>query len=885
MYACLPTHNTVSIVDLDAEDADSSLVYSGNFGSDSSCVSSADFLTTYSISPDAKDGEELVANTQLVLASGSSLYVSNFRGVEPESTIPWHVSGDEKSDSDGEGLSHHVGGEEQGLHERAVAPEAPSESPIVNAQYICCRDPFPLASPMGEHVPAGAAGELVGYNSEGRNNVVWHPGKGLFAFSSGRSVILQWLHGKNQGSVTQERVGVHETEVSCLALSKDGRLLVSAAGSMPPSSKNRDCMCVWDVDARENLPLHFPQSFEGQSTGVQALAISDDSTLLVSVGVWNPRIADDVLLCVWDLRARNLLAYASVAEPVYSVCFASNSATFVTAGRSVQLWTPMNVASSGRKQASCNLAYHVLFDYSDNVPHPSQDEHGEEEDDRDMMSPSMAFTSLSASPGHLVFAATTSGEVYAFDVTHKMVVGNFSVSESEIDFLQVVMTPPASSSSLHRSLQPSTLYLVVGSSSGYLMYLKAVDEEVGMDSLAPQRGSLKGDSFVTETKMDLDGCIVAGAFHSEALVGIVGTAAGTVWFVDARQGRQVRLVCSHSAFVNQVTFTPDEQCILSCSSDGSVRLFDMRIRRQVMHYQIHNQICICMAVHPRLPLCVAGYSDGSIRFLGLDSQQLQGKLRVSSNPITCMAFIEQGSVLVVGTVEGRIWHVDTNKKSPLRSFEEHGGAHIECLSVDQDGQHWLATDSDSRMSVWKKDTIVASVDVSSQYLHPYVAPKSHAGFMAPTVAAFVPGAPTTIVASAPTLVSQAKLVFFNFTSHQWTRSIPVSHIPISVSVDPRGQSVVTGNQDGVVALYPLTMAVPGALSPRDVPSRVDSPVLNRQGRGGHSSSPRPRSAQSHLLFTHNDLVNSVAFSSSGRHVVSAGHSQFHFSSIPSTHRS
>lgn len=54
------------------------------------------------------------------------------------------------------------------------------------------------------------------YNGNGRGNMVWNPDTGIFAYSSGCTVVLEDL-----GSGTQKHLTGHSEEISTLAMQHD----------------------------------------------------------------------------------------------------------------------------------------------------------------------------------------------------------------------------------------------------------------------------------------------------------------------------------------------------------------------------------------------------------------------------------------------------------------------------------------------------------------------------------------------------------------------------------------------------------------------------------------------------------------------------------------
>ncbi|CAG5134842.1 unnamed protein product, partial [Candidula unifasciata] len=122
--------------------------------------------------------------------------------------------------------------------------------------------------------PANQSGlklnSVIGYNCIGRNNMVWQPDTGLFAYSSGCVVVIEDL-----SSGKQQHLHGHQEEVTCLALQYDSQCLTSAS----PAFGDTPCqICVWDTQTKSCKRVLLQHKFS-----VQCLAYSRDDRFLISV--------------------------------------------------------------------------------------------------------------------------------------------------------------------------------------------------------------------------------------------------------------------------------------------------------------------------------------------------------------------------------------------------------------------------------------------------------------------------------------------------------------------------------------------------------------------------------------------------------------------------
>jgi WD40 repeat protein len=64
-------------------------------------------------------------------------------------------------------------------------------------------------------------------------------------------------------------------------------------------------------------------------------------------------------------------------------------------------------------------------------------------------------------------------------------------------------------------------------------------------------------------------------------------------------------------------------------------------------------------------LCIAGFADGNIRFWSLEHMQNLGKVKISSNAITCFAATPSGKTAFIGDAVGTLYLISIESLKPL----------------------------------------------------------------------------------------------------------------------------------------------------------------------------------------------------------------------------
>ncbi|XP_025779036.1 WD repeat-containing protein 90-like [Puma concolor] len=324
---------------------------------------------------------------------------------------------------------------------------------------------------------------VVGYNGNGRANVVWKPDTGFFAYTCGCLVVVEDLH-----SGAQRHWLGHPEEISTLALSHNAQILASASGCS--STASRCQIRIWDVpggSCRHLLSYH--------DTAVQALAFSPDDTLLVTLGDYGDRT-----LALWSVATCELLSSVRLPEPAHGVAFNPRDARELTCvGQGA-------IISWLLQQRGADVTLQVHRE-----PIPEEVEAGE-------------LTSLCYGATPLLYCGSNAGRVCVWDTCAGRCFLAWEADDGEIGVLLC-----------------SGARLVSGSNTRRLR-LWAVG---AVPELRRKGVRARSSSVFMEHELTLDGAIVSAVFHDSMDMGVVGTTAGTLWYVSWAKGTSTRLISGH----------------------------------------------------------------------------------------------------------------------------------------------------------------------------------------------------------------------------------------------------------------------------------------------------------------------------------------------------
>ncbi|XP_063652450.1 WD repeat-containing protein 90 isoform X19 [Pan troglodytes] len=616
-------------------------------------------------------------------------------------------------------------------------------------------------SAKGTCLPPASGGWLrlkavVGYSGNGRANMVWRPDTGFFAYTCGRLVVVEDLH-----SGAQQHWSGHSAEISTLALSHSAQVLASASGR---SSTTAHCQIrVWDVSGGLCQHLIFPHS-----TTVLALAFSPDDRLLVTLGDHDGRT-----LALWGTATYDLVSSTRLPEPVHGVAF--------------NPWDAGELTCVGQGTVTFWLLQLRGADISLQVrrePVPEAVGAGE-------------LTSLCYGAPPLLYCGTSSGQVCVWDTRAGRCFLSWEADDGGIGLLLF-----------------SGSRLVSGSSTGRLC-LWAVG---AVSELRCKGSGARSSSVFMEHELVLDGAVVSASFDDSVDMGVVGTTAGTLWFVSWAEGTSTRLISGHRSKVNEVVFSPGESHCATCSEDGSVRVWALASMELVIQFQVLNQSCLCLAWSP--PCCgrpeqqrlAAGYGDGSLRIFSISRTAMELKMHPHPVALTSVAFSTDGQTVLSGDKDGLVAVSHPRTGTTFRVLSDHQGAPIsticvtckECEDLGVEGTDlWLAASGDQRVSVWASDWLRNRCELVDWLSFPMPATTETQGHLPPSLAAFCPWDGALLMYVGPGVYKE--VIIYNLCQKQVVEKIPLPFFAMSLSLSPGTHLLAVGFAECMLRLVDCAM--------------------------------------------------------------------------------
>uniref|UniRef100_A0AAQ4RJH5 WD repeat domain 90 n=1 Tax=Gasterosteus aculeatus aculeatus TaxID=481459 RepID=A0AAQ4RJH5_GASAC len=596
---------------------------------------------------------------------------------------------------------------------------------------------------------------VIGYNGNGRSNMVWSADQGLFAYSCGCVVVVEYLH-----TGSQRHLQGHSGEISCLAVTNDAKIVASAAGGR---NGCRSLICIWDIQngtCRKTVSHH--------RGAVQSLAFSRDDRFFLSAGDFS-----DPEVALWSTKTFKLLSSVRMSGPIHDAAFSPSTAS----------------------QLGCVGSHGVYFCLMHT--HGLDVDLQVEQVKTPVELGDVELTALCYHMDSLLFTATNRGHVGVWDVNTRRCLMTWEADEGEIGVL------------LCRGNR-----LLTGSNTRWLR-LWEVDALRGMKP--PENNCHVEDSGATVVlgqEMMLDGTTISAAFDNAMDMGIVGTTAGTLWYINWSDNSSIRLVSGHKTEVNDVVFSADEGHFATCSEDGSVRVWSVPSNELVVQFQVLSRACGCVCWSPsssrETARVAAGYSDGTLRIFRLSSSEMEMKLHPHQVAVTAVQYSAAGDVILSAGKSGLIAVSSAVNGETMRIIKDHKGAAItsmqcvkeQCQSLGLEGNEmWLAASADRRVSVWAADWSKDKCDLLDWLTFP--APAYFGDDSPPlSLAAFWPADPGLVVYTGYGV--EKELCFYSLARKQIMKKIDLPDWATCFSLSRKSPLIAVGSKARVLKVIEST---------------------------------------------------------------------------------
>eukprot|EP00602_Paraphysomonas_sp_CaronLab_P009550 CAMPEP_0185018160 /NCGR_PEP_ID=MMETSP1103-20130426/978_1 /TAXON_ID=36769 /ORGANISM="Paraphysomonas bandaiensis, Strain Caron Lab Isolate" /LENGTH=658 /DNA_ID=CAMNT_0027547881 /DNA_START=77 /DNA_END=2053 /DNA_ORIENTATION=+ len=306
-------------------------------------------------------------------------------------------------------------------------------------------------------------------------------------------------------------------------------------------------------------------------------------------------------------------------------------------------------------------------------------------------------------------------------------------------------------------------------------------------------------NVVTSRKAELMGAVKSLSLSPSKNEIIAGTDLCNKYLMSADLSHvELKMSCHHGP-INDISFPEGCPDLIVTSSVGDIRIWNVRIRQELLRIQVPNLECLCCQVTPTGSSLVSGWNDGRIRAFYPETGRMKFVIPdAHSEKVTAIALCDNDSYspwrMVSGGAEGkvRIWNVHSSHQTLVASLKEHRGA-INCLKVNRDGSQCISASSDGSCIVWDLERYVRIT-----------------AFFEPTVFTSVFFHPDE--SQMLTCGSNFKLSYWDAVDGQAIRVIEGGDaVMTTLDVEPEGEFFISGSEDKLVKVWHYDDGIPAAV--------------------------------------------------------------------------
>lgn len=540
----------------------------------------------------------------------------------------------------------------------------------------------------------------------------------------------------------------HSQEISCIRVSKNGQRLASGQINHPGVKAD---VIVWDLQLAksycdsgrvmigEECLIHRLRQHLGR---VQDVAFSANSQYLATLGG-----QDDNAVVVWRVEDGAALC-GSPAAPDSALCVAwlhNRNDRIVTAGYfHLRVW---QIDFSLPKLNPMDAKMGVLRRVMESVT-ISEDDH---------------FAYLGTATGDVIKVKIDRNDIHSPndpDTVCPVMVGC-----SKERFSKGVRT-------LCSVVNPATgnYNVLVGAGDGTVTYLNP-----NLNSVAGRRNTLMGG--VTSLSVSPSGTIIAGT-----------DLCNKYSLPPDLKEADLKMSCHHGP-VNDIAFPEGCNDLVVSSSTGDIRVWNVRVKQELLRIQVPNLECLCCNVTPTGTAIISGWNDGKIRAFYPETGRMKFVIPdAHSERVTALAVCDNDAHspyrIVSGGAEGkvRIWKVTSSHQALLVSLKEHRGA-VNCIKVNKDSSQCISASADGSCIVWDLERYVRIL-----------------AFFEPNVFASIRYHPDE--SQMLTCGSNHKITYWDATDGQAIRVIEGGDaIMTALDIEPEGEFFVSGSEDRLLKVW------------------------------------------------------------------------------------
>ena len=164
-----------------------------------------------------------------------------------------------------------------------------------------------------------------------------------------------------------------------------------------------------------------------------------------------------------------------------------------------------------------------------------------------------------------------------------------------------------------------------------------------------------------------------------------------------------RQICTfeHDDMVMSVAFSPNGKYIVSASSDGTVKLWDVEDEELVRTFEGHDDMVMSVAFSRDGKYIVSASDDDTVKLWEIKGRQV----RTFNDRVYSVAFSPDGKYIVSGSGENTVKLWETGSGRLIHTFEGHDD-YVSSVAFSPDGKYIVSGSDDNTINLWNVENEV-----------------------------------------------------------------------------------------------------------------------------------------------------------------------------------
>lgn len=195
-------------------------------------------------------------------------------------------------------------------------------------------------------------------------------------------------------------------------------------------------------------------------------------------------------------------------------------------------------------------------------------------------------------------------------------------------------------------------------------------------------------------------------FNSDCSLLAVPDYGGAITIWDMSSRKILHTLVGHTKPVIQVTFSPDDQSLVSTSLDGTVRMWDVSTgteKHRVAGKGNVLQVSWTASYHPDGHTIALGNDDGTITLWDAASGAEISTFSAHTQAIRCLEYTGAGNRLLTTSTDGQAGIFDPLSGSAVQLFTSHDGV-VNGIVMTQDESQVITSGFDGLVKFWDVKT-------------------------------------------------------------------------------------------------------------------------------------------------------------------------------------